>query len=78
MGFLQNRQRMNGERRSSNILTLWAIADAYPVSGHHARTGSADRGRRPGRTWEGRIVAHVFELRLHVWRMEREKASLEA
>jgi hypothetical protein len=78
MGFLQNRQRMNGELRSSHILTLWAISDAYPVSGHHARTGSTDRDRGPGSTWEGRIVADVPELRPYVWRLEREKASLEA
>jgi hypothetical protein len=78
MGFLQSRQRMNGECRSSIILTLWAISDAYPVSGHHTRTGSADRGRRPGSTGEGRAVAYILELCLPVWGMEREKAWLEA
>jgi superfamily I DNA and/or RNA helicase len=30
MGFLQNRQRMNGKRPPSSILKLWAIADVYP------------------------------------------------
>ncbi|KAH9059530.1 P-loop containing nucleoside triphosphate hydrolase protein [Lactarius vividus] len=59
MGFLQNRQRMNG-------------------AGHHACTGSAHCSRRPGSAREGRIVAHIPELRLFTQRMDRESAQLEA
>ena len=48
MGFLQNRQRMNGGHCCSSALIY--RADAHPVSGHHTGTGSAYRDRRPGCT----------------------------
>jgi hypothetical protein len=74
MGFLQNRRRMNGEWRSWSILALWTIDSTYLASGHHARTVTAHCGRRTGGTGEGRIVAHIPELRLLAQRMDREAA----
>ena len=74
MGFVENRRRMNGAHYTLNVLTL--SADTHLASGHHARTGSADRDWRPGSTGERRIVAHFLELRLSTWRIDREKARL--
>ena len=74
MGFLQNRRRMNGELRVWNFMDY---SKCILASGHHARSVTAHRGRRPGGPGEGRIVAHIPELRLLAQRMDREAARVE-
>jgi hypothetical protein len=69
---------MNGEWRSWGILTLWTIDNAHLTSGHHARTVTAHCSRRSGSTGEGRIVAHIPELRSLAPRMDGEDTQLGA